>query len=87
MLLKDLRIFLPTRPMLWCDNISVISLAANPVFHARTKHVEVDYHFIREKVLQKAMEIRYVNTIDQVADIFTKGLHPRRSQFLRATCN
>lgn len=66
MLLKDLKIFLPARPMLCCDNISAISLAAKLVFHARTKHVEVDYHFIHEKVLQKAMEVRYVNAVDQV---------------------
>ncbi|KAM1256948.1 hypothetical protein EV1_030743 [Malus domestica] len=59
---------------LYCDNQSAIRLAENPVFHARTKHVEVHYHFIREKVLQEDIEIRQINTDDQIADLFTKGL-------------
>lgn len=84
MLLRDLRIFLPTRPLVWCDNISAISLAFNLVFHTHIKHVEVDYHFVHEKVLQKAIEVRYVNTHFQIADLFTKGLHPRHLQFLRS---
>lgn len=83
MLLKELRIPFLNRPRLWCDNLSTISLASNPVFHARTKHIEVDYHFIQEKVLQKALDVQYVHTHDQLADIFTKGLHPRL-QFLRS---
>ncbi|KAM1630317.1 hypothetical protein ACFX2K_018465 [Malus domestica] len=59
---------------LYCDNQSAIRLAENPVFHARTKHVEVHYHFIREKVLQEDIEMRQINTDDQIADLFTKGL-------------
>lgn len=82
-LLHDLHIFLPTRPTIWCDNISSISLASNPIFHAQTKHVEVDYHFIREKVLRKGLDARYVSTVDQLTDIFTNGLHPPRFQYLR----
>ncbi|KAH7570369.1 hypothetical protein JRO89_XS05G0093900 [Xanthoceras sorbifolium] len=49
-------------------------LAENPVFHARTKHVEVHYHFVREKVLQEEIEMRQVKTDEQVADLFTKSL-------------
>eukprot|EP00268_Persea_americana_P058543 TRINITY_DN70901_c0_g1_i1.p1 TRINITY_DN70901_c0_g1~~TRINITY_DN70901_c0_g1_i1.p1 ORF type:complete len:104 (-),score=14.47 TRINITY_DN70901_c0_g1_i1:138-449(-) len=73
MLLKDLEVSLCTPPVLWCDNIGAIQLATNPVFYARTKHIEVDYHFIKEKVMHKDLELRYVATIDQIADIFTKG--------------
>jgi hypothetical protein len=43
MLLKDLHISLPVPPTIWCDNIGVLALASNPVYHARTKHIEVDY--------------------------------------------
>ncbi|KAA0037203.1 putative mitochondrial protein [Cucumis melo var. makuwa] len=48
-LLCDLHVSLKTSPTLWCDNVSAISLAHNPVFHAHTKHIEINYHFVREK--------------------------------------
>lgn len=82
MLVKDLCIFLPSCPLIWCDSVSDLSLASNPVFHARTKHIEVDYHFVREKVLRRDLFVRYVSSDDNVADIFTKGLYPRRFAYL-----
>lgn len=51
-LFKDMGIFLASRPLIWCDNVSAISLASNHAFHARTKHIE-DYHFIHERILRK----------------------------------
>ena len=60
--------------MLKCDNLSAVRLAKNPVFHARTKYVEVRYHFIREKVLREEMNIEHTRIDDQVVDIFTKAL-------------
>ena len=81
-LLKDLRIYLPACPSIWCDNIFAVALASNPVFHARTKHVEVDYHFIWENVLRKDLSIHHISTQDNVADIFTKGIHPKRFYLL-----
>jgi hypothetical protein len=74
MLLCELRIPLPRAPIVWCDNISALALASNPVYHARTKHIEVDYHFVREKVLNKDIAISLISTGDQIADIFTKRL-------------
>jgi hypothetical protein len=73
-LLSDLGLSVNAHVVIYCDNISSILLANNPVYHARTKHIEVHYHFIREKVLAKEIDLIHVNTEDQVADIFTKAL-------------
>jgi hypothetical protein len=60
--------------VIYCDNISSILLANNPVYHAKTKHIEVHYHFIKEKVLAKTIDLIHVSTENQVVDIFTKAL-------------
>ena len=73
-LFKELRIFLSHVPVLWCDNASAIALSANPVFHSRTKHIDVDYHYVREKVLRRDLCVRFVSGKDNLADIFTKPL-------------
>uniref|UniRef100_A0A2N9HE34 Integrase catalytic domain-containing protein n=1 Tax=Fagus sylvatica TaxID=28930 RepID=A0A2N9HE34_FAGSY len=82
-LLKDLGIYLSQTPILWCDNIFALAIASNLVFHARTKHIEVDFHFVREQVLRKDLEVKFVSTIDQLADIFTKSLPTQRFIDLR----
>ena len=64
-----------SNPMtIYYDNLSSIQLAKNPFFHARTKHIEVHYHFVRERVLSGEVELQYVPTDRQNADIFTKPL-------------
>ena len=57
-----------------CDHESAIKLAENPMFHARLKHIETHYHFVREKVLSQDVELQKIHTNEQVADIFTKAL-------------
>jgi len=73
-LLSDLGQLVDAPVVIYCDNISNILLANNLVYHARTKHIEVHYHFIREKILAKEIDLIHVSTEDQVADIFTKAL-------------
>jgi histone deacetylase 1/2 len=70
-LLRELNVPQPRAPVLWCDNLGATYLTANPMFHARTKHIEVDFHFVREKVAQGALDVRFVSSADQVADAFT----------------
>ncbi|KAJ9554092.1 hypothetical protein OSB04_018137 [Centaurea solstitialis] len=73
-LLKDIGVNIDYPVPLACDNESTIKLAGNPVFHARTKHIEVHHHFVREKVLNQEIVLQKVKTNDQVADVFTKAL-------------
>lgn len=73
-MIKDLQQPVGYAVPLYSDNQSAIFLAENPVFHARTKHVEIHYHFIREKVLQGEIDLEYIKTEHQIADLFTKGL-------------
>jgi hypothetical protein len=73
-LLRELGVCLRQKPCLWCDNLGATYLSVNPVFHARTKHIEIDYHFVRERVVQNRLDIRFISTKDQIADGFTKAL-------------
>ncbi|CAN6683923.1 unnamed protein product [Malus baccata var. baccata] len=73
-ILQDISFPLLQTPIIYCDNKSAIALAFNPVFHARTKHVEIDYHYIREKVLLGHIGVQHVPSLFQLADIFTKSL-------------
>ncbi|PKU87515.1 Retrovirus-related Pol polyprotein from transposon TNT 1-94 [Dendrobium catenatum] len=68
---------------LHCDNTSAIALAQNPVYHARTKHIEIDHRFLREHISSGHLRLVPIKTEDQVADIFTKPLSTPRFKFLR----
>ena len=86
-LLDELGVVQSRPPILWCDNIGATYLTANLVFHARTKHIEVDYHFVRERVAQKLLDVRIISTNDQVADGFTKAQTLRQLQEFRHNLN
>ena len=73
--------------VLWCDNIGATYLSSNPVFHARTKYIEVDYHFAQERVAQKPLCIKFISSKDQHAEIFTKPLPQPRFVGCRRNLN
>jgi hypothetical protein len=76
-LLKELNIFSLKAARLWCDNLGAKYLSANLVFHGRTKHIEVDCHFVRERVFRKLLIIDFVSSKDQIEDGFIKALSIR----------
>jgi len=66
-----------------CDNTSAISVSKNPVFHSKTKHIPIKYHFLREQVTNQIVQVHYIPTTEQIADIFTKPLAKTPFEYLR----
>jgi histone deacetylase 1/2 len=86
-LLNELGVKLTQKPCLWCDNLGATYLSANPVFHARAKHIEIDFYFVRERVLKRQLEVRFISSRDQVADGFTKPLSVRAFEDFKHNLN
>ncbi|XP_071704226.1 uncharacterized mitochondrial protein AtMg00810-like [Rutidosis leptorrhynchoides] len=73
-LLRELHCPLTSATLVYCDNVSSVYLSSNPVQHQRTKHIEIDIHFVRDLVAQGQVRVLHVPSRYQFADIFTKGL-------------
>lgn len=67
---------------IYCDSESAIAISCNPVQHSRTKHIDIRYHFIKDHVERGTIELYFVNTEFQLADLFTKPLDEKRFNFL-----
>jgi len=83
-LLQELKFCATSQAELICDNQAALYIASNPVFHERTKHIEIDCHFIREKILSGCIFTSHVKSNDQFADILTKSLRGSRIEYI---CN
>ena len=77
-LLQELRFGKDEQMTLVCDNQAALHIASNPIFHERAKHIQVDRHFIREKITLGCMTTSFVNSNDQLENIFTKSLRGPR---------
>ncbi|KAK9074370.1 hypothetical protein SSX86_006968 [Deinandra increscens subsp. villosa] len=83
-LLRELHALPPNRPTILCDNQSALFMSQNPVAHKRAKHIDLDYHFVRELVLSGQLYTKFVPTKLQVADIFTKSLSKPQFELFRS---
>ena len=86
-LLHELKSSPPRATIVYCDNISAVYMSCNPVQHRRTKHIEIDIHFVREKGALGDVRVLHVPTSAQFADIFTKGLPTAAFVDIRASLN
>ncbi|KAF7802783.1 Retrovirus-related Pol polyprotein from transposon TNT 1-94 [Senna tora] len=82
-LLKELQLHVTHTPVVYCDNLSAVIIAHNLVLHQKTKHMELDIHFVRVKVLQQALRVVHIPSVDQKADVLTKPLSGDRFSVLR----
>ena len=80
----ELNVSFPQQPTIYCDNVGTTYLCVNPVFHSRMKHVEIDFHFVRDQVNNGNLSVSHVSSQDQLVDALTKPLSHQRLLLLRS---
>jgi len=85
--LRETGLLLSSSPPLWYDNISTTYLTVNLVFNARTKHIEIDFHFISDLVASNAFHVKFISLWDQLVNTFTKPLSNPKFSLVRSTLN
>ncbi|KAL0299252.1 UNVERIFIED_CONTAM: Retrovirus-related Pol polyprotein from transposon RE2 [Sesamum radiatum] len=86
-LLQDFTVSFPKPIPLFCDNKAAVHITANPVFHERTKHLEIDCHIVRDKFKEGFVHPTHIGAKEQVADIFTKQLPGPAFQSMKSKLN
>ncbi|KAL0411193.1 UNVERIFIED_CONTAM: hypothetical protein Slati_3709000 [Sesamum latifolium] len=86
-LLQDLGVSFPKPIPLFCDNKAAVHITANPVFHKRTKHLEIDCHIVRDKFKEGFVTPTHISAKEQIADILTKPLTGPTFQFMKSKLN
>jgi len=84
--LEDYQIDVNNIPI-YCDNTTAIYLSKNPILHSRAKHIEIKHHFIRDYIQKGILDIQFIDTENQWADIFTKPLIVERFDFEKKNLN
>ncbi|KAH9746928.1 retrovirus-related pol polyprotein from transposon RE1 [Citrus sinensis] len=84
---NELRVQLTNTHVLYCDNKSAEALASNPKYHSRTKHIELDIHFVKEHIAKKEFAVEHVSSSNQLADVLTKPLSFDHFAYIRAKLN
>ena len=84
--LEDYQILESSIPV-FCDNTAAICLSKNPILHSRAKHIEIKHHFLRDYVQKGVLDIQFIDTEHQWADIFTKPLTEERFVFIKKSLN
>lgn len=69
--------------IIWCDNMSSIAIAKNPMFHSRTKHIDIRFHYIRSLVADGIITLKHCSTSEQLTDLLTKPLPAQHHQELK----
>jgi hypothetical protein len=85
--LSELGVVLTRPPYLWCNNLGATYMTSNPQFHGRTKHIEVGFHFVCERVVRHQLDVRFISSVDQLADGFTKSLPAAKLDFFYHNLN
>ncbi|MCO5568994.1 hypothetical protein L7F22_022699 [Adiantum nelumboides] len=83
LMVADLGVGQETANTIYTDSQSALAVARNPVFHARTKHIEVHYHYVRERLSAGEISLAYVPTQDDLGDLFTKALSREKLEAFR----